>query len=272
MRRGSRVQSSKLFWVIFSVVGIFLFSIILPSNFFLPLRFVFQTVATPFEGALSGVTFFVRDFGTTITSISDLKQENARLNEERTQWEADEALLADTQKENEELRKELALPLRTRFTTQVATVIAKDPASRGKWIVVNEGSLGGIERGMAVVASPGVMVGVIDEVYPQSARVMLLSHPESALPGRIAGQNTRGIVRGEHALGMMLGMISQADAVKEKDSVVTDDLERNIPSGLLIGTVQSLQPSADHLFLEASVISPLRIDSLRFVSVLIAQR
>jgi rod shape-determining protein MreC len=125
---------------------------------------------------------------------------------------------------------------------------------------------------MAVVSAPGVMVGVIDEVYPQSSRVKLLSHPESVIPGRIAGQNTRGIVRGEYGLGMMLGMISQADTVKNGDSVVTDDLERNIPSGLLIGTVESLQPSPDHLFLESTVVSLIRSDSLRFVSVLMNEK
>ncbi len=228
-------------------------------------------MATPFEAVFSGTGFFLRDFGGTIASIGDLKQENARLNAERVEWHADQALLLDTQKENEELRKELALPLRTKFTTQVATVIARDPAVRGKWIFIDVGSLQGMESGMAVVAAPGVMVGVIDEVYPQSSRVRLLSHPESAIPGRIAGQNTRGIVRGEYALGMMLGMISQADTVKNGDSVVTDDLERNIPSGLLIGTIQSLQPSADHLFLESTVMSPIQTDSLRFVSVLRAE-
>ncbi|MFZ1720128.1 MAG: rod shape-determining protein MreC [Candidatus Moraniibacteriota bacterium] len=271
MRRGSRLQSSKFLWVILSLTSLFLLSFLLPRNFFLPFRFVFQTVITPFETVFSGVGFSLRDFGGTISSIGDLKQENARLNEERVKWHADEAMLLDIQKENEELRKELALPLRTRFTTQVATVIARDPAVRGKWIFINVGSFRGIEAGMAVVAAPGVMVGVIDEVYLQSSRVKLLSHPESALPGRIAGQNTRGIVRGEYALGMMLGMISQADTVKNGDSVVTDDLERNIPSGLLIGTLQSLQSSVDHLFLESTVMSPIQSDSLRFVSVLKAE-
>lgn len=271
MRREGKIRSSKFFWVIFSLTSLFLLSFLIPRNFFLPFRFVFQTMATPFEAVFSGTGFFLRDFGGTIASIGDLKQENARLNAERVEWHADQALLLDTQKENEELRKELALPLRTKFTTQVATVIARDPAVRGKWIFIDVGSLRGIEGGMAVVAAPGVMVGVIDEVYPQSSRVRLLSHPENAIPGRIAGQNTRGIVRGEYALGMMLGMISQADTVKNGDSVVTDDLERNIPSGLLIGTIQSLQPSADHLFLESTVMSPIQTDSLRFVSVLRAE-
>lgn len=269
--RGGGIRSSKLFWVILSLVCLALLSFLLPRNFFLPLRFVFQTIATPFESAVSSTGFFLRDFGRTISSVGDLKRENVRLNEERMGWSVDQALLLDTRKENEELRRELTLPIRTKFATQIATVIARDLALRGRWVFIDVGSLRDMKTGMAVVAAPGVMIGIIDEVYPQSSRVKLLSHPESALPGRIAGQNTRGIVRGEYGLGMMFGMVSQADTVSDGDLVVTDDLERSVPSGLLIGTVQSLRPSADHLFLESTVLSPIRSDSLRFVSVLMGE-
>lgn len=271
MRREGGVRSSKLFWVTLSLACLALLSFLLPRNFFLPIRFVFQTIATPFESVVSSTGFFLRDFGGTIGSIGDLKRENVRLNAERMGWSVDQALFLDTRKENEELRRELTLPIRTKFTTQIATVIARDPALRGRWIFIDVGSLRDMRTGMAVVAAPGVMIGTIDEVYPQSSRVQLLSHPESALPGRIAGQNTRGIVRGEYGLGIMFGMVSQADTMSDGDMVVTDDLERHVPSGLLIGTVQSLRPSVDHLFLESTVLSPIRPDSLRFVSVLMAE-
>jgi rod shape-determining protein MreC len=271
MRREGIFQSSKLFWVALSFAMLFFLSSFLPKGFFFPMRFVFQTITTPFENVVSAVGFFFRDMSGTLFSIGELKQENIRLRDENMQWRADEAMLLDIRKENEELRKELALPLRKRFEIRVATVIAKDSVERGKWVVIDTGSFDGVKKGMAVVATPGVIIGVVDEVYPKSSRVMLLSHPESAIPGRIAGQNTRGIAKGEHALGMMLGMISQTDTIHEGDSVVTDDLERNIPSGLLIGTIQSLQPSLDHLFLEASIIAPFRLESLRFVSVLLSE-
>ena len=271
MRREGIFQSSKLFWVGVSFVMLFILSSLLPKGFFLPVRFLFQTVATPFENIISGAGFFLRDVGGTVFSIGKLKQENLRLIEENMRWRADEAMLSDMKKENEELRRELSLPLRDRFEIRTAAVIAKDSVERGKWVLIDSGSLDGVRKGMAVAAVPGVIVGVIDEVYVKSSRVMLLSHPDSAIPGRIAGQNTRGIVKGEHALGMTLGMISQADTANEWDSVVTDDLERNIPSGLLIGTVKSLQPSLDHLFLEASIVLPFRVESLRFVSVLLAE-
>ena len=272
MRRERLFQSSKLFLVVLSLGILFLLSLILPKNFFLPLRFVFQTVAAPFENVISGVGFFFRDMTGTIFSVGELKQENVALMEERMKWRTDEAMMLDIKKENEDLRKELSLPLRKHFNVRTVTVIARDSVERGKWIVIDHGSVDGMKKGMAVVAVPGVIIGIIDEVYVQSARVMLLSHPDSAIPGRIASQNTRGIVKGEHALGMKLGMISQADTMSDGDSVVTDDLERNIPSGLLIGTIKSLRPSMDHLFFEASVIAPLRVESLRFVSVLLSEK
>ncbi len=254
-----------------SLTVIFFLSVFLSQGFFLPARFIFQTVAMPFESIVSKVGFFFRDVTGTVFSIGELKRENAWLMEKNIQWQADEAMFLDTRKENEELRKELSLPLRKRFDIRLATVIAKDSVERGKWIVIDNGSVDGMKKGMAVVATPGVIVGVIDEVYPRSARVMLLSHPDSAIPGRIAGQNTRGIIKGKYVLGMTLSMISQTDTVSEGDSVVTDDLEVNIPTGILIGTVKSLRSSRDHLFLEASIIPPIRAESLRFVSVLMAE-
>jgi rod shape-determining protein MreC len=245
---------------------------ILPRGFFLPERFIFQAIFSPIENIVSGSGFFFRDIVETLTSIGTLKEENVHLKAENVKHVAEGALLSDIQKENDELRKELSLPLRKRFNMISATVIAKDAANRGKWIVIAAGSLDGVSKGMAVVAVPGVMIGVIDEVYPKSARVMLLSHPESAIPGRIAGQNTRGIVRGEHALGMRFGMVSQTDTMQNGDFVVTDNLEEKIPSGLLIGTAQSVGPSPDHLFLEASIVLSFRVESLRFVSVIITER
>jgi hypothetical protein len=159
MRKEGKIRSSKLFWVTISLVSLYSLSSLLPNNFFLPVRFVFQTITTPFEVVVSGTGFFLRDFGGTIASISTLKRENARLNEEKAEWYAREALLLDRQKENDELRRELSLPLRTKFSTQVATVIARDPALRGKWIFIDAGSFRGMMSGMAVVSAPGVMVG-----------------------------------------------------------------------------------------------------------------
>jgi cell shape-determining protein MreC len=73
MRREGKIRSSKLFWVTLSLVSLYCLSFLLPQNFFLPFRFVFQTIVAPFEAAVSGTGFFLRDFGGTFFMIGDLK-------------------------------------------------------------------------------------------------------------------------------------------------------------------------------------------------------
>lgn len=263
-----RKQSSKFKWFLIASVGIFALHF-LPSGFFVPFRVVFQIVATPFEEVFSSVGYFFQEEFAFYTSLRDLKHRNEILREENIRLQTEQAMISELREENEILRRMTEVPERKDFDRKGGVVIVKDSLERGKWIFIDRGSLDGIKKGFAVLGSGDVLVGFIDEAHLASSRVKLLTHPESAIPGRIAGTETKGIIRGEHGLGILLDMVSQTSELSKGAFVVTDNINENVPGGLLVGTAQDPGFSSDRLFLRSALLPSVEYESLRFVSVLI---
>ncbi|OGI22508.1 MAG: rod shape-determining protein MreC [Candidatus Moranbacteria bacterium RIFCSPHIGHO2_01_FULL_55_24] len=259
---------TKFFWALLSgaILGIFL--IFQPIFLTTPLRYIAATVMWPVQNVLAPVAFEARDVSSFFGSIGELKETNETLEKEKLRLLAENARLQDLGKENEELRRSLNLIPRDRFETIGAGVIGRDVSGLGNWIQIDQGSLDGVEKGMAVIVEAGVMVGRIEEVFPKSARVMLLSHPESMVNGVTVDTDAQGIVKGEHGLGIVYDMVIQADTLKNGDTVVTSGLGGTIPKGLLIGTLQDTRLSDDRLFQQGAIVLPVRFDHLRYVFVI----
>ncbi len=227
------------------------------------LRGVFHTVFSPVEKVFSGVAFGFRDMREFISSIGNLKRENERLSEENVRLLAENAGLAFLRDENETIRKTVGLDIRKRFDMLSAEVIAAGGEGGHGFVVIDRGSMQGVVTGMSAVVGEGVLVGVVDEVYPASARVAFVTNSESALGGVTVGSGTKGIVRGDRGLGISYSMVLQADPLSQGDRVVTSGAGGTVPSGLLIGSVSSIRDSGDRLFREASILSPADFGKLR---------
>ena len=259
---------TKLFRAMIIFCGLAFFVWLGPDWLFVPVRTSVMTAALPLQKIFSVTAFEFGDTFRFFTSIGDLKGENERLEKERLRLLIENASFADVRKENEELRRELGLLPRDRFSLKPAAVIGRDVSGLGNWISIDQGSFQGIRKGMAVIADAGVLIGRVVEVFPASARVMLLSNPESLINGIALATDASGIVRGEYGLGLLFAMALQADTLKAGDTVVTSGLGGDMPQGLLIGTLQEARLSDDRLFQQASLVSPVRSDRLRYVFVI----
>ncbi len=251
------------------VFSILLLGFLFPPRFIMePLRVVATTVSWPVEQLFASIAFQARDTFGFFASVGSLKSENEYLQGENTRLLAENARALDTAKENEELRRELDLLPRADFKLKATEVIGRDVTGLGNWIAVDGGAVDGITRGMPVIVEGGVLVGRVTEVFPKSARVMLLSNPESLISGVTLENNAQGIIKGEHGLGILFDMVLQDDVLKASDTVVTSGLGGELPKGLLVGTIQERRLSEDHLFQQASVVSPVDFYSLRYVFII----
>jgi rod shape-determining protein MreC len=68
---------------------------------------------------------------------------------------------------------------------------------------------------------------------------------------------------------LVLDKIGQTDTVKPGDTVTTSGLGGLVPSGLLIGQVQSVNTRANVVFQTAQVETSLRVSQLRFAYVVL---
>ena len=233
-----------------------------------PLRVVLSTIVWPVQGMFSTVAFELRDGLSFFSSIGSLKSDNEKLLQENIRLSAENIKWQSVSAENDELRKELELLPREDFHLKPAEVIGRDAAGLGNWLTINQGGLQGIEQGMPVIVYGSILVGRVVEVFPQSARVMLLSNPESLVSGVTIEGNAQGIVKGEYGLGILFDMVLQDAELHTGNRLVTSGLGGEFPKNLVIGTLQDARPSSDHLYQRASVVSPVSFDTLRYVFII----
>ncbi|OGI14100.1 MAG: rod shape-determining protein MreC [Candidatus Moranbacteria bacterium RIFCSPHIGHO2_01_FULL_54_31] len=239
-----------------------------PEWLLAPVRTSVMTVAWPLQKIFSVAAFESADTFRFFTSIGELKGENERLEKERLHLLVENAQFSDVSKENDELRRELGLLPRDQFALKAAAVLGRDVSGLGNWLTIDQGSLQGIRKGMPVIVDKGVLIGKVEEVFPASAHVMLLSNPDSLISGIALDTEAKGIVKGEYGLGLLFDMVLQSDTLKASDTVVTSGLGGDMPTGLLIGTLQETRFSSDRLFQQASIVSPARFDRVRYVFVI----
>jgi len=239
-----------------------------PSGFFNPLRAFFLRAVTPFERASHNIGKSISGSVEFLGSISELRKENESLLRENNDLNSQVAELSSEKKENRMLREQLDLIPKDDFSLVSSFVSAQDPQRLDSWVLIDKGSDDGISDGMPVIVSSGILVGRISEVYASNAKVELLSSPTSSINGVDVATNSRGIVRGEYGLGLVLGMVPQSDTINQGDDVVTSGLGSDTPKGLLIGKIKEVRMSQDRLFQEAIVAPRIKYSKLDIVFVI----
>ena len=250
-------------------IAICLLSVFLaPDNFLSPVRGLFLKIAYPFEK-----TFYIlgqksHNFFEIISSISECKKENIELIRENNELLAQIDKLKDQKNENDELRKQLELSPRDEYNLESSLVIGQDPRRAGSWIIIDKGKNRGIEKGMPVIVYNGILIGKIDEVYNDSAKVVLLSDASSLVNVSDIETSARGILSGEYGLGLKLGMVEQTEILNSGDNVVTSGLGGLMPKGLLVGKIEQISNSPDKLFQEAVILPKVKYSNLNLVFVI----
>jgi rod shape-determining protein MreC len=239
-----------------------------PQRLMYPIRMLFGFVATPFESVFAIASFYGDSSLEFLSSIGKLKQDNEQLIRENLRLVSENAKLYDVQRENEFLRKELDLLPRKTFDLQAAEVIGLDQKNAGNWLLIDKGSADGIRKGMAVIVNQGVVVGMVDDVLPNSAKVILVTSPDSVINGVDAKTEARGIVRGQYGLGIVMDTVLMTDIVKQGDDVVTSGLTNDFPRGLFLGKVDTTHPSPDRLFQQVTLVPAVNFSKLRTVFVI----
>jgi rod shape-determining protein MreC len=261
-RRGSLLRTA---------IAVVLVALIVLALYWLGwLRPIFSAVTWVLEPVARGGRVVVQRVGNSINllgRIADLDQENKRVSEELQKVQTENARLKDQQQELEDLRERLDAPLAPELETFVAGVIGHDAISGTKSITINRGERDGVVVGAAVLSSGGVLVGRVEQVLASQAQVTLLTDDRSAIPSRISESRATGITRGELGLGLKMTDIPQQETVNVGDTVVTSGLGDELPKGLVIGRVETVETAANALFQVARVRPVVEVTRLEFVHI-----
>lgn len=227
-----------------------------------PLRFpvinrMVTAVITPFAAASSAVGGWVDDTGEAMTTAKTLQQENETLQNEINELRYANLAMAEIYAENQRLRQ--MLDYKNAHPEQrllVAKVLGRTPGELRDSIFIDKGTDDGVQQDMAVVTVNG-LVGLIDEAYPSSARVTLVTSARCNVGGRILRANSRavGIVTGRGAdnVPLLMEHLQREDDVLPGDVVVTSGYSQSHPTGIVIGTVKESSLDAAGLLRNATV-------------------
>ena len=109
-----------------------------------------------------------------------------------------------------------------------ANVIGRDPSPFLHYIFIDKGSDDGLVYGMPVVTAQG-LVGRIDAVIANAARIQLITDPASSVNVQLSATRTEAILTGSLTGDVILDMVPQDADLKPGAVILTSALGGNFP-------------------------------------------
>lgn len=134
------------------------------------------------------------------------------------------------------------------------------------YITLNKGTKDGVEKGLGVISSNGV-VGVITNVSESFSLVMSVISIKSLIGIRHKNSNALGNLRwnGSDPNMLQVDNISKTLPVKINDTIVTAGFSSLFPPNIVVAKVKNLKPKVSSSFYEINVQLTNNINSLGYV-------
>jgi rod shape-determining protein MreC len=210
----------------------------------------------------------VYEFLTVPRDVANLRQRNAELENEVSNLQTQVIQLEQQLREAELVFALLDFARGRPQNEYVASaVIGRDPSPFVRYIFINQGSDDGLRHGMPVVTEQG-LVGRVDAVTANGARVQLITDPAASVNVRLQSLDVDAVVAGSVTGDITLGFVPQDVTLQPGDLILTSGLGGVYPSDIVVGQVISVRKLETELFQTASVQPVVDFTSLRAVLVI----
>ncbi|NJP05447.1 MAG: rod shape-determining protein MreC [Chloroflexaceae bacterium] len=222
-----------------------------------PTRGVLNQVINPVAQQFAGARNGTGGFWASIMDIPHLQAENQRLQQENSQLKADAITYERVLAENTYLRQQLAIEQEQPWQLLGAEVTVRTPDAGRRVMHIARGSNDGVQVGMAVIgqtgSEPAALVGVVEDVGPHTASVLLITDFGSRISTFVLQNSSiaMGLVQGQwqHGSRLRLEQLERGVTLQEGAVVVsagmTGQLDlpmplARIPENVPIGTVETI--------------------------------
>jgi len=211
----------------------------------------------------------VADFFQGIIHYGRLEDANNRLREQLAERDAELAIVADAQRERQELLDQQKLEFVGDIPTVAARVVLASPSNLDLTVEINRGRDSGVSPGMPVVTGAG-LVGRVVDVSRTRATVLLVSNPTSSVGVRLATSGEVGVASGQGARSpLQVDNVDPATKVAPDEPVVTSGLQQSIyPPGIPVGRIRTARVPPEAVQQEVTVDPIVDLRRLTFVKVL----
>jgi rod shape-determining protein MreC len=234
-----------------------------------PFQIAATRVAQPFRDAYD----YVHGLANAKSQNEKLKQINAALRERRLHTAAEAARLPA-------VLKLLHFVQGSSFPTgyrAVSTSVTSPPGGPfAHTLAIDAGSSSGVRLDSPVVSGDG-LVGIVSNVFPDAAKVTLLTDPDSFVAARDLDTQVRGMIHTGPGGTLILDQVPKQLKVKDGDKLVTAGTHNAqypdlYPYGIPIGTVTSVSATDTATFLQVQVQPFANLGSLEAVAVLVPKK
>jgi rod shape-determining protein MreC len=235
-----------------------------------PLGPVLLWFLRPLQIALEETSGWIKGLQEARWTLSAYKADNERLRQRIVELEAERNRLLEAEATNRRLKELLELRSRLPAAGTTASVIARSASPWFRSFLLDKGSADGVRKGMAVLTPLGVLGRVI-ELTSQTAKVLLITDPNSGVDVVVQRTRGRGIVSGSLDNGPILKYVKHGEDVQVGDRLITSGLDGVFPKGILVGWVTSVRKQSVGLFQQISVSPAVTLDETEQVLVVGAQ-
>ncbi len=198
------------------------------------------SVFSPVISVLSRPVLWIQQGGDYLKNWAFTYHENERLkaeNEYLLKWRS---LALELSAESKELKDYLNFvpPQKTRHL--MAEIAMDEGSAFTRSFVVSAGSKQGVTKGMLAFSPKGLFARVV-EVVPNYSRVMAFTDYMSRVPVWVGENKIPAMLIGDNTMHPFLQFLHEDEQVHQGDIVMTSGYVGVYPSGLTIGTLESVQ-------------------------------
>jgi len=238
----------------FAALAVFLMVLDARFRYAESVREVLAFAAYPLQRAAMAPVQLFGSAAEFFASQAALERENAQLRARQLQAAKDLLTLDALSAENAQLRRLLDARERLPRESTFAEILysGRDPFSRK--VIIDKGSMAGIQPGLAVVDDIGV-IGQVTRVHPLLAEVTLVTDKEQAIPVQVVRNGLRAVAfgSGDGSTLDLRFMAANAD-VQNGDILVTSGIDGTYPAGLPVARVARIERDAAYAFAKITCV------------------
>lgn len=236
------------------------------------LHYFLSAVISPLEFLVNTPYQIAHDVNDNLMSKQALLVHYDKLRAKQLILEAKLQRLQAIEQENRQLRALLGSATAQNNKVTAAQLLAVDMNPYAQQVIINKGNKDSVYVGQPVLDAKGLM-GQIISVGPLTARVLLITDPQSGVPVQDARNALRGIIVGDGDSDQLqlIYMPDTAD-VKVGDLFITSGLGAHYPFGYPVGTVTQVMKQPGWRFAKIYLTPSAEINRSREVLLLWPQQ
>ncbi len=213
----------------------------------------FYTISLPFQKFFLKQGTKISNFFSSFGKLKELREKIDSLEKENYSLSLQIANLKELEIENRELKKALDLNLQKEFNLVLAEVSGKDIGTKDT-ILITAGKRDGVLEDMPVITPEKILVGKVVKSYKNFSEVALLSKKNFSFDVKIKSKEEQNkkdisaIAKGEGNSEISLDLVPLTAPVSKDDIIISDNMGKIFPKGLLVGYIKDIKKSDTAVF------------------------